>query len=71
MMAHGIHEKFSHEPAIGAVRIAFDSNCVGLHFGDNEMRTAVPSACSTAADKRFFVSNGCGVGDARALGDFF
>ncbi len=40
MMAHGIDENFSHEPAIGAVRIAFDSYCVGLHFGDNEMRTA-------------------------------
>ena len=39
MMAHGIDKNFSHEPAIGAVRIAFDSHSVGLHFGDNEMRT--------------------------------
>ena len=40
MTAHGIDKNFSHEAAIGAVRIAFDSDCVGLHLGDNEMRTA-------------------------------
>ena len=71
MMTHGIHKKFSHEPAIGAVRIAFDSNSVGLHLGDNEMRTIRSERLLYRGGKRFFASNGYRLGHARALGDFF
>ena len=69
--AHGIDKKFSHEPAIGAVRIAFDSYSVGLHLGDNEMRTAGFERSLDRGNQSFFVAHRAGVGDARALGDFF
>ena len=71
MTAHGIHKTFSHEPAVGAVRIAFDSDCVGFHLGDNQMRTAGFERSLYGGGQRFFASNGRGVGDARALGDLF
>ena len=57
MAAHGIGKTFSHEPAVGAVRIAFDSYSVGLRLSDNEMRPAGFERVLERGNQSFFVAH--------------
>src|SRR5262245_54734707 len=71
VMAHRIHKTLSHETALGAVGIALDSNSVGFHLGDNEMRTDGFKGMLERVKQRVFAAHRTGLGHPGSLGDLF